>query len=77
VVSAKFSPDGATIVTASQDGTARVWDTSSGQTLAELIGHTGPLLGATFTPDGKQVITSSRDHTARIWDVAMAHAGQR
>ena len=33
---AAFSPDGARIVTASQDKTARVWDAKSGKELARL-----------------------------------------
>ena len=39
--SAAFSPDGTRIVTASDDGTARIWDAASGEELAVLRGHTG------------------------------------
>ena len=35
VVSAKFSPDGRRIVTASDDGTAQVWDAQTGRRLTE------------------------------------------
>ena len=39
--SAAFSPDGARIVTASDDRTARVWDAATGQEIAALRGHEG------------------------------------
>ena len=39
VNSAAFSPDGARVVTGSDDNTARIWDTATGQTIAVLKGH--------------------------------------
>lgn len=68
VTSAAFSPEGARIVTASSDDTARVWDARTGATLAVLSGHTGTLFSAAFSPDGARIVTASRDHTARLWD---------
>src|SRR4030067_474329 len=58
------------VVTASSDNTARVWDAASGETVAMLQGHTGPVLSAAFSPDGKWVVTSSNDKTARVWEAA-------
>jgi len=40
VVSAAFSPDGRRVVSASRDGTARLWDAADGALLATLQGHT-------------------------------------
>ncbi len=40
VSSAAFSPDGARIVTGSQDRTAKVWDARTGTPLLDLKGHT-------------------------------------
>jgi WD40 repeat protein len=57
------------ILTASADGTARVWDAESGEELARLVGHTAGLNQAQWSPDGSQVVTASEDGTARIWDV--------
>ena len=64
VVSAVFSPDGQTILTASEDQTARLWD-ASGVPLATLTGHTDWVYSAVFSPDGQTILTASADQTAR------------
>jgi WD40 repeat protein len=77
VESAVFSPDGKRIVTASLDGTARIWDAATGKQLVVLRGHTGYMYSAAFSPDGKRIVTASgdgivppADNTVRIWDAA-------
>jgi WD40 repeat protein len=78
VRSAYFSPDGARIVTASDDRTARLWDANTGQELVALRGHGGRGWGwvqsACFSPDGARIVTASDDRTARLWD---ATSGQQ
>jgi eukaryotic-like serine/threonine-protein kinase len=68
-----FSPDGETVLTGSEDGTARLWDTQTGRTLAVLTGHANEITSACFSPDGKTVLTGSHDRTARLWN---AQTGQ-
>jgi WD40 repeat protein len=68
VRSVAYSPDGSRIVTASHDGTARVWDARTGIQLQVLTGHTSGVRTAAFSPDGSQILTASSDGTARIWD---------
>ena len=70
VTVAIFSPDGQTILTASPDGTARLWNVATGEPKSEPLLHEGRVLFAAFSPDGKTVVTASSDRTARLWDVA-------
>ncbi|MDA1275590.1 MAG: M60 family metallopeptidase [Verrucomicrobia bacterium] len=69
VASAQFSPDGRRVVTASQDKTARVWDSQTGEPLSPWLEHGGLVVSAQFSPDGQRVVTvSDYFRTARIWD---------
>jgi WD40 repeat protein len=70
VTSAAFSPDGTRVVTASDDGTAIVWNAVTGASIAVLQGHGGPLTSVRFDDASARVVTASRDGTARIWDAA-------
>ena len=55
---AVFSPDGKQVLTASDDGTARLWDLSSGMQLQVFSEPTGESMNsAWFSPDG----TADRD----------------
>src|SRR5205823_9352482 len=67
-----FRKQGQVLLTASNDGTARVWDYSylSDKTLRTLLGDRSIVDTAVFSPDGRSVLTGSADGTARIWDVA-------
>lgn len=70
VNAAAFSADGTTLVTASNDHTARIWDVANRKELAVLQGHEGAIRSAAFSPDGTKVLTASEDNTARLWSVA-------
>jgi WD40 repeat protein len=63
---------GQVLVTASNDGTARLWDYATGieTTLRTLLGHRSVVDNAVFSPDGRSVLTGSADGTARIWNVS-------
>jgi WD40 repeat protein len=61
-------------VTASRDGTARLWDVASGEVLTVLRGHTGEVNQAVFSPNGQRLVTASKDGTAQLWDVASGEA---
>ncbi|MEM9460502.1 MAG: CHAT domain-containing protein [Myxococcota bacterium] len=69
VISAGFSPDGQRVVTASMDGTARIWRADGREEPVVLAGHDGGVVAAVFSPDGQRVVTASQDQTARVWDV--------
>jgi hypothetical protein len=61
-----FSPDSRWLATASEDKTARIWETSSGEQLHSLT-HTGEVRSLAFGPDGSWLATGS-GKTVRIWD---------
>ena len=69
VVHVNFSPDGARILTASWDETAKLWDAASGKLIAS-FDHQEGLYGAEFSPDGARILTASGDKTAKLWDAA-------
>ena len=53
------------LVTASADGTARVYNTQTGACQAILIGHEGEISKVCFNPQGTKILTASSDKTAR------------
>ncbi|MFC4908350.1 WD40 repeat domain-containing protein [Actinomadura gamaensis] len=63
-----WSPDGQKIVTASRDGTARIWDAATAACLTVLRGHGGSVEMAAWAPDSRRVATASRDDTVRVWN---------
>ncbi len=67
--SAAFSPDGMLILTASSDGTARIWDATTGKELLLVRGSDTQIIWyAMFSPDGKLLATAGEDGIAHIWD---------
>jgi WD40 repeat protein len=69
VNSAVFSPDGRDLLTASDDGSARIW-ALHGPAQVRVLRNDGPVHTAAFSPDGTFVVTASDDGTARIWRTA-------
>ena len=65
-----FSPDGKTVLTGSDDKTARLWDAATGQPIGQPMVHQDWVNAVAFSPDGKAVLTGSSDKTARLWDAA-------
>jgi hypothetical protein len=49
------SPDGKTLLTASEDGTARLWDFESGAPVSMLMAQEEFLFAATFSRDGRWI----------------------
>src|SRR4029079_17430619 len=71
-----LSPGGDHLVTASADGTARVWEANTGQSQTLFLRHGDVVNTACFTPDGDQVLTGSDDGTAQLWNVQTSEPAQ-
>jgi len=71
VYEAEFSRDGNIVVTTSEDGTARVWDVSTGNQIKELktedVSKPNPLRVAEFSKDGKFLVAVGGG-IARVWN---------
>ncbi len=65
---ARFSPDGQRVLTASADGTARLWDAATGRELVRYTGHTASVESGAVSPDCLRIVTASKDDTAQVWD---------
>ncbi len=72
VFTARFSSNGLWIVTASADGSAKVWS-KQGQYLFSLDKHRAAVQDACFSPDNQYILTASADHTAMIWTAQGHH----
>src|SRR5258706_102966 len=69
VQSVSYSPNGARVITGSNDHTIRIWDAESGVVVGEpLTGHNGRVKSVAYSPDGRHIISGSWDHAIRIWD---------
>ena len=69
VMSVDWSRDGQRVLTASFDGTARVWDAVRGAEKLMLVGHGSLVMSAVFSPDDKTIATAGADNTVRLWSL--------
>jgi len=61
-----FAPEGERLAVAEQGQPIRILAVPSGQSIAELPGHTADVVALAFTADGR-LVSGARDATARIW----------
>lgn len=68
VAQVRLSPDGRFIASASADGTARLWDSRTGEHIETLVGHLAGVSALAWSPDSATLATGSDDKTIRLWD---------
>ena len=66
---ANWSPDGRLIAAGGADGQIKVWDSSTGRKLLDIIGHDGYIGDVDWLPSGKAFWTSAGD-AAKVWKVS-------
>lgn len=64
----EWSPDSKMVATASDDGTARVWDPATGKQLKQ-FSQLGPMRAARWSPDGSRLAVSGDDGPVRVYNV--------
>jgi WD40 repeat protein len=69
-----YSADGSRIATAGFDGTARIWEASTGRELQRLEGHGGLVVGVAFSPDGSRLATTGTEGDIILWDTTSGAA---
>jgi WD40 repeat protein len=68
VTALTFSPDGAKLLTGSEDKTAALWDVESGRLATVYRGRTGAINRVAYSPGGAQVATvGAAEPLARVW----------
>ncbi len=69
VTAAAWSATGSAILSTSEDGTARLWDSATARQLMVLRGHRGAVRAGAWGI-GAEVATASDDGTVRIWPLS-------
>lgn len=77
VMCVRFSPDGKTLATAGEDGTARLWNAETGEEIKTLVEADYPVMCVAFSPDGSLLAVALGDETRvtqpgpiQVWDIA-------
>jgi WD40 repeat protein len=71
-----FSPDGAMLAIAGEEGTAIFWDVARRRVVGAVASPRGSLQAAAFSGDGRILLTGGRDGVVRHWDLTRALGGQ-
>ena len=67
VVALGWTKNGSTLISASWDGTIKLWDVDRHNLITTLTGHHAGIHSLSLSPDGARFVTCSPDQTCRIW----------
>jgi WD40 repeat protein len=75
VATSEFSPDGASVLAAGNDGSAKLFDAADGRLLSTFVPTGAPLepvTDASFSPDGRRIFTMTSNGQVRLYDAQTA-----
>jgi len=71
IESLSWHPDKHYLLSASSDGTVRVWNTDTEKQARQLLGHTGHVYSAAWSPDGSKVVSGGLpEDSLHVWDLS-------
>jgi len=65
-----FSKDGHFVLTANGDGTVRVWNVKTGESIQTIQVYPSWVNTAAFSPDGKYILAGGNENAATVWEVS-------
>lgn len=65
----RYSSDGQQLLSCSDDGTVKLWDAQTGESLKTYTGHKGSVSNVEFCPDGKSIISYSSIDGIKVWNL--------
>lgn len=60
--------DGLYALTASWDGTIRLWNIETGVSVKTMTGHSKDVLSVCVSPDNRLILSAGRDRTIKLWN---------
>ncbi|HLI05479.1 MAG TPA: serine/threonine-protein kinase [Ktedonobacteraceae bacterium] len=63
-----WSPDGSKVASASDDGTAQVWEVRSGRSILSYRTHAMGVKAVAWSPNGSYLASAGEDKTVHIWN---------
>jgi WD40 repeat protein len=66
-----LSPDGKRLAIGGGPGIITLWDTTTGQEVLALRGHSAGIKRLAFSPDGRFLASASEDGTVKLWEASI------